>query len=63
MSTDTLVFLLKVLLLSLGISLLIRYGGPLLPIQPSTAIALTAVISPSVILGGLLLWRGTQAKT
>lgn len=50
--------LLKVLLLSAGISLLIRYGGPSLPIAPTPINALIAVFTPSLLLAIALAWRG-----
>lgn len=53
-------FLLKVLLLSLGLSVLIKFIGPLLSIPASSAIALVAVCLPSVILAMLFSWRARQ---
>lgn len=53
-------FLLKVLLLSLGISLLIKYGGPHLAIPGSNAIALFAVLLPASVLAVLLGWRSRE---
>jgi len=53
-------FLLKVLLLSLGLSVLIKFVGPLLAIPPSSTIALVAVCLPSVILALLFSWRARQ---
>ncbi|WP_227350878.1 hypothetical protein [Planktothrix agardhii] len=53
-------FLLKVLLLSLGLSVLIKFVGPLLAIPTSSTIALIAVCLPSVILALLFSWRLRQ---
>ena len=53
-------FLLKVLLLSLGISVLIKVVGPLLSIPDSSEIALIAVCLPSMIFAVLLTWRARQ---
>ncbi|BBD56377.1 hypothetical protein NO976_02445 [Planktothrix agardhii] len=53
-------FLLKVLLLSLGLSVLIKFVGPLLTIPTSSTIALIAVCLPSVILALLFSWRLRQ---
>ncbi|MEB3883632.1 hypothetical protein [Lyngbya sp. CCY1209] len=50
-------FLLKIALLSLSISLLIKYVGPLLAIPGTDAIALFAVLLPSSVLAVLLGMR------
>ncbi|HBB32642.1 MAG TPA: hypothetical protein DDZ80_26740 [Cyanobacteria bacterium UBA8803] len=50
-------FILKVLILSVGISVLIKYGGPSLPIDPTTANALIGILAPTFILAIALLWR------
>ena len=50
-------FILKVLVLSGGISAAIKYGGSSLPIAATSVNALTAVLTPTLILTGLLLWR------
>ncbi len=50
-------FILKVLILSAGISALIKYGGPSLPIAGTLGNTLIAVVTPSVILAIALLWR------
>ncbi len=53
-------FILKVLILSAGLSLIIKHGGPYLSI-PSTAInALIAVLIPPIVIGILLGWRLLQ---
>lgn len=50
-------FLLKVFILSLAISLLIKFIGPSLGVPPTNAIALVVVLSPTVIMGILFFWR------
>lgn len=57
---NKIIFILKVLILSAGLSFLIKYGGPSLSI-PSTAInALIAVLLPPILVGILLGWRLLQ---
>ncbi|WP_072719456.1 hypothetical protein [Planktothrix tepida] len=53
-------FLLKVLLLSLGLSVVIKFVGPLLSIPESSILAAIAVCLPSVILAVLFSWRMRQ---
>ncbi len=53
-------FLLKVLILSLGLSIFIKFIGPLLSVPESSVIAGIAVCLPSVILAVLLSWRMRQ---
>jgi hypothetical protein len=48
-------FIVKILFFSTIISIAIKYGGRLLPIQPNTTIALVLVLLPSSILAILLL--------
>ena len=50
-------FVLKILLLSAGISLAIKYGGEYLPIEPTTTTALVMVLLPSLVIGSILGWR------
>jgi len=51
-------FIVKVLILSLSISLLIKYASPSLPPIPATSWnALIAVLTPAFILAIALLWR------
>lgn len=50
-------FILKVLVLSAGVSVLIRYGGPSLGIAATSVNALIAVLTPMVVLAIALLWR------
>ena len=50
-------FMLKILLFSSVLSVLIKYGGRYVPIQPTNAIALTIVILPSLIIGLILGWK------
>ncbi|MEL6494841.1 MAG: hypothetical protein AAFQ41_06920 [Cyanobacteria bacterium J06623_7] len=50
-------FILKILLLSTGLSCLIKYGGVYLPLKPTTATAAIIVLTPSLVIGLLLGWR------
>jgi hypothetical protein len=50
-------FIFKILLLSTGLSLLVKYGGGYLELQPTTATALTIVLMPSLVLGLILGWQ------
>jgi hypothetical protein len=50
-------FILKVFILSLGISVLIKYAGPSLPVGATSVNALIAVLTPSLILAIAFLWR------
>lgn len=51
-------FIIKVLVLSLSISLMIKYVSPSLPPIPATSWnALIAVLTPTIILAIALLWR------
>lgn len=52
----------KVLLLSLGISLLIKYVGPLTTIPATSGVAITLVLLPCIIMMGLLGWRALQTN-
>lgn len=54
------IFIFKILLFSTGLSLLIKYGGGYLHLQPTTATALTLVLTPSVVIGLVLGWRYSQ---
>lgn len=51
-------FIVKVLIISLSISLVIKYASPSLPPIPATSgNALIAVLTPAIILACALLWR------
>ena len=50
-------FLLKVLILSVGLSLLIKYGGPTLSIPGTPVIVLTFVFVPTLTVAIALWWR------
>ncbi|MEG3926475.1 hypothetical protein QUA00_27900 [Microcoleus sp. T2B6] len=50
-------FILKVFLMSIALSLTIKYGGPILSIPSTAAIALIAVFTCTIILAALLSWR------
>jgi hypothetical protein len=55
-------FLLKVFILSAGVSVLIKYGGPSLPVAPTAVNALIAVLTPSLILAIALPWRAWKHR-
>jgi hypothetical protein len=40
-------FILKVLILSAGVSVLIKYGGPLLPVTATSVNAMIAILTPT----------------
>ncbi|HAA33038.1 MAG TPA: hypothetical protein DCE56_41610 [Cyanobacteria bacterium UBA8553] len=48
-------FILKVLIFSAGISALIKYGGPYLPVDATSVNALIAVLTPTLVLA-IALW-------
>ncbi|MBD2182427.1 MULTISPECIES: hypothetical protein [Oscillatoriales] len=48
-------FIFKVLIFSTALSVLIKYGGPVLNVTANQSLALTLVLLPSAIVG-LLLW-------
>ncbi|MBE9045335.1 hypothetical protein IQ255_13165 [Pleurocapsales cyanobacterium LEGE 10410] len=50
-------FIFKVLLISTGLSILIKYGGPYTLLEPTTATALTIVLLPSLVIGLVLGWQ------
>lgn len=52
------IFLLKLFLLSAGISAAIKYIAPGLEISASTGGVLSFVLAPSLLLATLLSWRG-----
>jgi hypothetical protein len=52
-------FIIKILLLSTGLSYLIKYGGQQILIKPTNSLALIIVLLPSVIIG-LILGRKYQ---
>lgn len=60
---DIFVFILKVLLLSLGLSLLIKYVAPSLAIAPTRFNVLVAVLLPSLVILLLLGQRWQRIKT
>jgi len=56
------IFIFKILLLSTGLSLLVKYGGGYLELQPTTITALIIVLMPSLVLGLILGWRYYQTS-
>jgi hypothetical protein len=55
-------FILKLLIISAAISVAIKYGAPWLNIPATSTVALVFVLTPSFMLGGLLIWRGWQQQ-
>ena len=54
-------FIFKILLLSAGLSFLIKYGGQQLPIKGTNLTAIIVVLLPSVVIG-LILGRQYYQK-
>jgi hypothetical protein len=50
-------FVLKVLISSLLLAIAIKYGGPFLPLAPTSVNALILVLLPTLIMAGVLSWR------
>jgi hypothetical protein len=50
-------FLAKIIGISTGVAIAIKYGAPYLHISPSTTSALTIVLLPNVVLAMLLGWQ------
>jgi len=59
---DTLILILKVLLLSIALSFLIKYAAPWVTIAPTTPIVITAILLPSVTILLVLIGRIVQAS-
>ncbi len=57
---DTIAFVVKILIYSTILSVLIKYGGQLLPISPTVIIAIAAILLPSIIIAIALTWRSQQ---
>jgi hypothetical protein len=57
---DISIFILKVLLLSIGISLVIKYAEPLAAIAPTLTHVLIAILSPSLLMALVLMVRGIR---
>ena len=61
---DTVTFVIKIFIVSTILSVLIKYGGQLLPISPTFMIAITTILLPSIIVAIALTWRSyTQANS
>jgi hypothetical protein len=54
---DRFSFILKILIFSAILSYGVKYGGRLLPLEPSTINALLGIIVPPAIMGLALWWR------
>jgi hypothetical protein len=55
-------FILKVFILSAGVSVLIKYGSPSLPVTATSVNVLIAVLTPTLVLAIALLWRAWKHK-
>jgi hypothetical protein len=53
-------FVTKVMVFSAVGALLIKFAGPLLPVTGTSIVALGIVLSPSLILAGILGWRALK---
>jgi hypothetical protein len=54
------IYILKVFIVSGGLAVAIKHAVPFLSVSPSTAIVLTLVLLPSVMLAIALVWRAQQ---
>lgn len=54
------IFITKVIILSVVLSLLIKYVAPWFALTGNTINALLSIFLPSIIMGGLLWWRAKQ---
>jgi type III secretory pathway component EscS len=50
-------FIVKILIVSAILSLLVKYGGPVLPLEPSSFNAFFGIFVPPTIMGLALWWR------
>ncbi|MGK7893979.1 MAG: hypothetical protein AB4372_10235 [Xenococcus sp. (in: cyanobacteria)] len=57
---DNITFIVKIFILSSILSVVIKYGGQLLSISPTVAIAIAAIFLPSMIVALALTWRSRQ---
>jgi hypothetical protein len=53
----------KVFMISVGLSILIKYGGPILPIVPNRTIALIAISFPMLVIALALWWRSQNNES
>lgn len=56
------IFIFKVLILSVGVSVLIRYGAPSLAISPTSVNAVIAILVPPLVLAIALFVRAGQYR-
>ncbi|MDJ0901126.1 MAG: hypothetical protein QNJ55_20185 [Xenococcus sp. MO_188.B8] len=57
---DTIAFVVKILIFSTLLSVLIKYGGQLLSINPTVAIVIMAILLPTIIVAVALGWRSQK---
>jgi hypothetical protein len=50
-------FIIKILIFSAILSYLLKYGGRLLPLEPSSMNALLGIVVPPAMMGLALWWR------
>jgi hypothetical protein len=60
--TQTIGFLLKLLLFSALLSVLIKYAAPFLGIPATVTNVLIMILSPTIIMATVLLWRIPRQK-
>lgn len=61
MNSNT-VFILKILIISLAVSIAIKYGGPTLSIPATNVSAVIGVFFPTIVIAIALLWRARLQK-
>jgi hypothetical protein len=61
MQMSDLGFIIKVLVLSTGLGVAIKYLAPVLPLSPSLGLAIAFLVGPSALMAGLL-WLQSAPK-
>ena len=54
-------FVLKVFLLSAVLAIVVKYGGRMLPLAPTSSTALIGILMPTLIVALALWWRSGEA--
>ena len=57
---ETVAFVVKIFIVSTIFSVVIKYGGRLLPINPTLMIAIITILLPSIIVAIALTWRSSS---
>ncbi len=60
---DNFGFLLKVMAISTGLAIAIKLGTAFPPPSPNLLLVLTLVLSPTLVMFGVLLWRMNLLKS